>query len=296
MQHLTNHYLYRDRYICVERVEILTEEEMETVRTWNRPYMNNALTILFMLQGRLDALVEGSRYELKSGELCLLNCLEACQLHAETYPAVFYRVSFSPFYFRVLDPTHLLARPFEKRPMGVGNRVPGTAFDAQALRSSLLDMEKKSTEAEIRLNLIVLLVGLLYSMDQAFPWELEDTRPEETRRVLEYIQEHSFEDMDLASLTGNLYLSRSQLSSLVKKSTGYAVWDYVLNKRIYRSIRLLHEGMSNRMAAQAVGFRDYSAFYKAFHKILGRTPTQEHPATEDDPLLARFYEAQWQEE
>ena len=64
-----------------------------------------------------------------------------------------------------------------------------------------------------------------------------------------------------------------------------------MNKRILRSVQLLHDGMSNQAAARAVGFKNYSTYYKAFQRILSVTPSVEHPTAEDNPLLPNYYDA-----
>lgn len=75
----------------------------------------------------------------------------------------------------------------------------------------------------------------------------------------------------------------------MKRATGFTAWNYILNKRVYRAMQLIHAGMSPHETATAVGFRDYTTFYKAFQKIGVSPPTIERPSENEDPQLKHFY-------
>ena len=51
--------------------------------------------------------------------------------------------------------------------------------------------------------------------------------------------------------------------------------DYLLRKRIAQAQQLLAEGASAQDAALKSGFRDYSAFYRAYLRIMGHSPIQD---------------------
>ena len=48
---------------------------------------------------------------------------------------------------------------------------------------------------------------------------------------------------------------------------------YVNQKRILYAKKLIESGVTASVAAERVGFGDYSAFYRAYVKIIGKSPT-----------------------
>ncbi len=285
---LKNTLIYVDRYICLEDVALETAEDFIRCEHWSRPYMNNANTIIIFTGGRWTAHIEGATYSFAPGELCLVRRLESLLLAPKEYPCSFQRLSFSAHYFRVIDPEELLCSPFEGRPFGVGNKITSVEYDSSRLLGNLRAIAAQPEAPLRRLSLVVSLAELLHDLMRR-PAEAVDTRPEEARMIIDYLNEHYFEDLDIDLLARRVFTSRTKLSRLMKEYTGYTIWDYILNKRIFRAIQLLHAGLSNQEAAQQVGFKNYSTFYKAFLRITGATPTVEHPTSQDNPLLPNYY-------
>lgn len=281
--------LYLDRFICFEEIVLDSAEDYAQCNNWNAPYMNNANTIFVCTEGQWTVLIEGASYTMRLHDLCISKCMEACLMQPERYPSGMWRISFSPYYFRVIDPQLRLCRPFHAREMGVGNLIAREQYDETQFFRHMLRVTEERDGMDKRLALVVSLAGFLYELGQSYNYHQPDTRPEEIRTILDYIDAHYCEDIELETLSKNLYLSRSQLAKVMKRATGFTTWDYVLNKRIYRALQMLHNGMGNREVAKAVGFRDYSTFYKAFLKISNTTPNNEHPTEQIDPLLQHFY-------
>lgn len=282
---------YVDRYICLEEVCAETAEDFARCESWTRPYMNNANTIIIFTRGGWSVKVEGSSYIFAPGELCLLKRLESLFLVPAEYPCAFHRLSFSPHYFHVIDPEELLCGVFDAHDFGVGNRVTSVQYDSSRLQRHLREIADQAEVPSKRLSLVVSLAELLHDLMKNYAADTADARPEEVRQIIEYLNAHYQENIDVELLARKVFISRTKLARLVKESTGYTIWDYILNKRILRSVQLLHDGLSNQEAAARVGFKNYSTYYKAFLRILGATPTVEHPTPADNPLLPNYYDA-----
>ena len=282
---------YRDRYICLQELSVECLEDYEACAMWSQPYMNNANTILIFTQGSWNARIEGSDCAFLPGELCLIKPLESILLSPLKYPCAFYRLSFSTHYFHVIDPEERLCRAICDRELGVGNRVTSAQYDYRRLQGYLAEIRDGDDAASRHLSLAICLAELLHDLMIHRTRDAVDTRPEEVRQIIVYLNAHCFEPIDVALLARQMFISRTKLARLVKESTGYPIWDYVLNKRILRSVQLLHMGYSNQQAAAMVGFKNYSTYYKAFLRIVGLRPNAEHPSPEDDPLLFKFYDA-----
>ena len=92
-------------------------------------------------------------------------------------------------------------------------------------------------------------------------------------KVIEYIKANFQRRMSLEEIAANTYLSKTYLSSLFKKETGYSISEYINIVRIDRSKSLLlEENISIIDIANLCGFEDQSYFTKVFKHIVGITP------------------------
>ena len=92
-------------------------------------------------------------------------------------------------------------------------------------------------------------------------------------KVIEYIKTNFRRHMSLEDIAASTYLSKTYLSSLFKKETGYSISEYINIVRIDRSKSLLmEENMSIIEIANLCGFEDQSYFTKVFKHIVGITP------------------------
>ncbi len=92
-------------------------------------------------------------------------------------------------------------------------------------------------------------------------------------KVIEYIKSNYRKHLTLEEIAANTYLSKTYLSSLFKKETGYSISEYINIVRIDRSKNLLvEENLSIIEIANLCGFEDQSYFTKVFKNIVGITP------------------------
>ena len=57
-----------------------------------------------------------------------------------------------------------------------------------------------------------------------------------------------------------------------KAQTGSTVHAYIRQKRLTNAARLIREGVPAAKAAESSGYRDYSAFHRAFRASFGISP------------------------
>ncbi len=93
-------------------------------------------------------------------------------------------------------------------------------------------------------------------------------------KTLEYINENLTKDISAQDIADALNVSRSYLSHMFKKSTGYGLWNYVITKRLVYAQKLLFGGSSVTEACYESGFKDYAHFIKSFTKTFGCSPKQ----------------------
>jgi len=92
--------------------------------------------------------------------------------------------------------------------------------------------------------------------------------------ILDYINNHLHEQITLDSLEEKFYVSKYYLCHLFRKNTGVTVGEYIAYKRILKAKELLIRGTPVLETCHAVGFRDYSNFYKTFRRLEGVSPRE----------------------
>lgn len=98
------------------------------------------------------------------------------------------------------------------------------------------------------------------------PWQL--------RRVVDYLEQHLPQRVELAKLASLAGLSSSHFSRAFKASTGMAPYRWQLSARVRRAQSLLldtHASLDH--VAEATGFADAVHFGHTFRKLTGATPT-----------------------
>lgn len=92
--------------------------------------------------------------------------------------------------------------------------------------------------------------------------------------VFSYIQNHLTEDLSLARLEREFYVSRHHLIREFKKRTGQTVHQYIVKARLELSRRYIEQGYSINDVYCMGGFSGYNHFFKAFRKAYGITPKE----------------------
>lgn len=99
-------------------------------------------------------------------------------------------------------------------------------------------------------------------------------RAELGARVIEYLNSNIDRNITLDELSKRFFVSKYYLCRAFKKHNGISVHGYINQKRIMYAKQLIELGETASGAAYKVGFGDYSAFYRAYVKIVGRSPTE----------------------
>ncbi len=100
-------------------------------------------------------------------------------------------------------------------------------------------------------------------------------------RVIKYLNEHIDKDVSLDRLAKRFFVSKFYLCRAFKKHNGISVHGYINKKRVMYAKQLIESGETASSAAYRVGFGDYSAFYRAYIKLIGRAPTSQDTEKEN---------------
>ena len=98
---------------------------------------------------------------------------------------------------------------------------------------------------------------------------------EKISQIIQYIDDHLSETLSYKSIADAFHLSEKSLYKFFKNETGFALGNYINERRIIMAQAILNKGESAKTAAFTTGFKDYSAFYRCFLKIVGIAPLQD---------------------
>lgn len=140
-----------------------------------------------------------------------------------------------------------------------------TSFADYAKRYNALSLWQK-----MRLRGIMLMLFARF-MQQATPrvW----TTDERMTKVLAYIHNHLYDDIDIDTLANIACISKPYLIRLFTQEFGQSPLHYINLKKIENSqLVLLTSDLPVKAVAYTMGFNDYSYFIRLFKKIVGITP------------------------
>lgn len=232
------------------------------------------MEILLFISGKGSYLVEGYPYPLEPYDILLLRSAETHKLvisPEEPYERM--AIHFAPEFLLPVDPELKLLRPFLDRPLGRQNLYPAAATPSLHDSFSAFTFEDVT---DIPLNvmgrLLILLTRINGIFEQSYLRQPNQTQP---NPLVDYVNEHLFEDISLQSVSEAFFLSRSQISRLFRQATGSSLWEYVTIKRLLAAQAMLQRGESAGKACTVCGFSDYSTFYRAYCSHFGHSPRED---------------------
>lgn len=93
--------------------------------------------------------------------------------------------------------------------------------------------------------------------------------------IIDFISNNPQEDLSPKALENKFGYHKNYINELVKKKTGVSLGQLVQNSKMeYAKVLLLEMGFTPVEVSDALGFYDYSHFYKAFVKHVGKSPSQ----------------------
>lgn len=234
--------------------------------------------IYCFLSGKGTFHIEGNEYPLEVGDILVMRPAEAhCIKMDPSFPYERIVLNFDIAIFSALDPENILSYPIYNRTTGTLNRYRRSDFPddsyMQCLENMLIDGENR--RIIILTNLIQLLqkIGTIYKAQEAL------SIPESSleQQIIQYINRHLHDDLDLNTICERFFISRAQLCRKFKKATGTSVGKYISVKRLIACRQLILKGDKPTKVCTAFGFRDYSTFYRAYVQQFGISPREELP-------------------
>lgn len=236
--------------------------------------------MVFCLKGRVTYIMEGNSYELQPGDVLLIpqRQIHRSILHGD---AVYERMILfvQDAYLRSFGEEALLG-PFSARDEETALYRP-SAPDRSRLLEKLQEMERcrqrRFPGAQLLQDTLLLqfLLELNVQLQSRLlvPQGAVHTDPK-VQQILSYINGHLQETLTVEQLARQFYISPSHLMHTFRQHAGCSVHQYIRQKRLAYAVLRIREGERVLQAAADAGFRDYSAFLKAFRSRYGFSPRE----------------------
>ncbi|MDD6223143.1 MAG: AraC family transcriptional regulator [Lachnospiraceae bacterium] len=237
--------------------------------------------VLVMVDGKTVYQIGERRYDLKRGDVVLLNTLEDHTLKVKSYPYCRYIFQVSPSYMhgKIQSPEILslfVCSPENRHPVV---HVKEKNFDrlCQICSEMLDESEQRASHCDRMImadlsRFFVTILRELESQNKAVP--AADAGTVLSYKVLNFLDHHYTEDITVGQVADHFFLSRHYISHVFKKTTGSGIMEYVISRRINHAQTLLSESdMPIGKVAQECGYTDFTWFSRQFRNIVGQTPS-----------------------
>ncbi len=284
-----NHDWAGDRKMA-DTHEIIQFHKNATVRIWYNeqncgyePHWHTALEFIMPLENYYDAYVSNSSYRIQPGEILIIPMSE---LHSLTAPETGRRFiflfdmslvaklkSFSGIHPLLIQPLHITREAY-----------PHVYDDACDLLMQIKDEYFRQNEfAELKiysllLELFVTLGQNYLQKDNLFSNIGAPKKKEYAKKfnnILNYIDIHYTEDLNLESMASLAGFSKFHFSRLFKQYTSLTFNDYLNHRRLKAAEELLAvPGLSITEISLRSGFTSLSTFNRLFKQIKSCTPSE----------------------
>ena len=264
--------MYKQSSVCLDGIGVDWSGASELVdgRAEN---CHDKYEIICFLGGSGRCLVEGKEYIFSSGSILLLKPLVYhCLILTEGETCEFVTVKFDEAAI-TSTASKILLRIFDQQEDSfkfyATKHVWGhlySVFERLEYSVGMLDEQKGEYLRALISEAVVFLSGI----------NVEDSRLSDDElgaKVVRYLNINIEKNISLDKLAKRFFVSKYYLCRAFKKYSGTSIHSYMNHKRIMYAKQLIESGEAASQAAYKVGFGDYSAFYRAYVKIVGKSPT-----------------------
>ncbi len=245
--------------------------------------------ILYIISGSVKIVCNNKEKILYSGDTCYFyplqlhevsehkNCTEKVKyavvkfnIHTINIPEAYLQKMYDCFVRRTADEDFCIVVPSEKSCEKIGNLVQNIVAEFEG-KSAMYMLAVQS-------GIHSLLIEIARKID-ASTKQIHEKHAEQNLsfyHILEYIDTHSSEPLEVAQLADLCHMSYSNFARLFRKNYGRSCKEYISYIRLNKAQDLLlNSDYELDYIAQETGFFDCSHFIKTYKKWRGITPKQE---------------------
>ena len=229
----------------------------------------------------VEYLVGADRYRLQTGDIVIVAPgISHRPLLPETMEAPYKRdiIWFSQELVGQLPRMLPGSRLNHPHPDVIFLRTKGTKWDflGEMFRSGVKEAERGKPESDgvVLGNTIVILSQIARALEEGSAKQQKAEKPELLEKIMAYIEDHLSEKITLEETAHYFFVSVSTITQLFRQKMGTSFYRCVTQRRLIAAKIRIGQGESLEDVSRAVGFSDYSSFYRAFKKEYGITPRQ----------------------
>lgn len=240
--------------------------------------------IYYFHQGKCTYLIGDQIYMLAPGDLILMHGMTLHCPNVDTdFPYQRTIIHFNAEYARsMLQPPFALnvLEPFERLR---NHRFRLTEDEQLYVQQILRQMEYQQNKGGVGYyRLHALFLDFLYYIYELSLKPMQDQlgnfsqKERYVQQVLDYVEHHYQEDIDLDTLEEHIHISKYYLTKVFKEVTGSTIFNYLYQKRVYqaRILFILEKGVSVSDACYRTGFKNPAHFSRLFKQWTGLSPDQ----------------------
>lgn len=165
-----------------------------------------------------------------------------------------------------------------QRPYSAPLRTADTRWEflGELFRAGVLEEEQKRTgwESAVLGNTLMILTHMKRAFLERTAGTLQAEKPELLDRITRFIEYNYTSHITIDEIARQFYVSNSTVSHLFKQKMGISIYRYITQRRLIAAKSLIQQGKRMEDVGNAVGFADYSTFYRAFKQEYGISPRQ----------------------
>ena len=264
---------------CLESKTFAIAHLYNEEKTMNM-HIHDCYELFYCISGGKQFLIDNKFYEIKSGDLFVINQYESHYL-TRIDQVILERIviPIHSEYLKSLSTEETnLDYCFSHRPTSFSHRISLSREQQQRFIyyvnkiTSASAYGKDIIERSAFMELMVLVNGTCYTNRKLRKLESTYKYNQQVEEILTYINKNISGDITIAHLSSHFYLSESYICRIFKSITGTTINKYITARRITIAKSLLASGSNVGSVCEQCGFNDYSNFLKAFTKAVGISP------------------------
>lgn len=236
------------------------------------------LELIHCVQGRLEYLLDTWRYLIQAGDIIIVPPgVTHLPILTEKMTSPYVRdvVWVSPRMLECISSMHPDFKGADK-PLVLSTAGTRWEYLGRFFERSTRETQMKAPGWEICAcgSTAQLLIHLDRAIRESDPRFIVSHRMDLLEKVLDYIQENMASRISLRDTARQFHISESTLSHLFSREMGMGFYRCVTQRRLAEAKDRITRGFSMEEAGRAVGYPEYSAFYRAFKAEYGISPLQ----------------------
>lgn len=252
-----------------------------------RHHKHTAFELSLILSGSGIYKTVKKSYDISKGDVFLFStneqhCItDICEEYGDM---AILNLQFEPSFVWNTESDNNYLKIFFDRNDSFENRLDRTNLSTQIIAENIKEIKEEFLNTKIDYDIVVKskLICALIEITRQFgyvnlssQYSLNADKLVKIKEAIDFINEKFSEDITLGQVAEKVYMSKTYFCTIFKGLNGVTPWEYILIKRIEKSLQLLKNTDENVLSvANCCGFNNTANFNKIFKKITGVTPKE----------------------